>query len=426
MEETDILIIGAGASGLLVARELLRAGKSVRILEARDRIGGRIHTIYEPAFPHAVEMGAEFVHGKLPITLGLLKEYGLKHKPLEGRMFYAKDGKISAEQDQIPGAKELNEALENLQQDMTVQEFLDLYLGDPAHRELYGNVQRFVEGYDAADIDRASALAFKKEWHDSEPEEQSRPVGGYHPLVEELWNECRALGGRLSLSSVAKRVQWERNRVEITTSREEKFTANKVLVTVPLGVWLCRPEDEAYIDFVPGIPEKAALAAKLGYGSVVKIVLRFSDAFWNHSEHQGLKNRMGFLFSETGIPTWWTQETGDVPMLTGWLGGPTADALRGVPDEMILHEAVVTLAQVFGKAKAAIHDMIQSHYISRWTEDPFALGAYSYAVVNGELYKKLLSQPIENTLFFAGEALDEGGTVEAALASGMKVAGLMG
>ena len=82
--DADILIIGAGVAGLFAARNLSAAGKKVIILEARDRPGGRIQTLYDPSFELPVEMGAEFVHGDLELTIQLLREAGLKHYAISG------------------------------------------------------------------------------------------------------------------------------------------------------------------------------------------------------------------------------------------------------------------------------------------------------------------------------------------------------
>ncbi len=76
--ETEILIIGAGAAGLMAARELALAGRRVRVLEARERAGGRAYTVHDPSFRLPVELGAEFVHGDLPLTGMLLKKAGIR------------------------------------------------------------------------------------------------------------------------------------------------------------------------------------------------------------------------------------------------------------------------------------------------------------------------------------------------------------
>jgi monoamine oxidase len=91
--QTDILIIGAGASGLAAAYELSLADKKLAVLEARNRIGGRIHSVTDHRFAQIIETGAEFIHGKLPVTLELLKKAGIKHHAIKGKMWRIEKGR---------------------------------------------------------------------------------------------------------------------------------------------------------------------------------------------------------------------------------------------------------------------------------------------------------------------------------------------
>src|ERR1700712_4192934 len=92
MENADILIIGAGAAGLMAARLLAKAGKKVTVLEALGRCGGRIHTLHDELFFEHAELGAEFVHGDLPVTLQLLNEAGISYYPAGGEMWNYQNG----------------------------------------------------------------------------------------------------------------------------------------------------------------------------------------------------------------------------------------------------------------------------------------------------------------------------------------------
>src|SRR5258708_15182280 len=119
-----IVVIGAGAAGLMAARELARAGKRVTILEARDRCGGRIHPLPSADFGYLAEGGAEFVHGGAPLTHGLLREAGLSLLPIQGTQWTGGDGEFSPEGSQDPHGAELHQALPGMKDDLTVAQFL--------------------------------------------------------------------------------------------------------------------------------------------------------------------------------------------------------------------------------------------------------------------------------------------------------------
>src|SRR6202012_6270681 len=144
MESTEILIIGAGGAGLMAAHELAKAGKKVTILEARNRTGGRIHTLDDTSFFKYAELGAEFVHGDLPVTLKLLKEAGIDIIPALGEMWRYNDGKLTKGYQQVNYWDLLMQKLDKLEQDISIGEFLQQEFGDEKYADLRDWVSRFV------------------------------------------------------------------------------------------------------------------------------------------------------------------------------------------------------------------------------------------------------------------------------------------
>jgi phytoene dehydrogenase-like protein len=176
------VVIGAGAAGLIAARDLGRAGKRVTILEARDRCGGRIHPLPSAEFGYPAEGGAEFIHGEAPITHRLLREAGAL--PLQGARWNVKNGKFSRGDPPDPYTDRLHQVLRELKSDMTVAAFLQQHFAGPEYTRLRCSIVRMVEGYDAADPRRASVLALRDEWMDGGRSAQARIAGGYDSLVD--------------------------------------------------------------------------------------------------------------------------------------------------------------------------------------------------------------------------------------------------
>jgi monoamine oxidase len=166
--------------------------------------------------------------------------------------------------------------------------------------------------------------------------------------------------------------------------------------------------------------------------TVTKIVLRFRERFWEQSVFpiQPTGARLpppGFLHSrDEYFPTWWTSIPVRAPILTGWAGGPAAErlALRG--EEFVVGRALDSLSRLFGLKRERLVELLAAWHTRDWQVDPYARGAYSYIPVGGLDAPRLLAEPVEDTLFFAGEATDVGGqngTVHGAMASGGRAAG---
>jgi monoamine oxidase len=167
----------------------------------------------------------------------------------------------------------------------------------------------------------------------------------------------------------------------------------------------------------------------MGFGSIIKILLEFDEIFWESKAITKMAgadlSTMGFLFTEEAIPTFWTQAPAHSPLLTGWLGGPPAYAQKDTPDEAVLQLALTSLSNIFKIDPITLKDKLIAWNVANWTAEPFTRGSYGYDKVESPQARKLLLQPVESTIYFAGEYLYDGpamGTVEAALTSGKNIA----
>lgn len=418
MNSTDIVVIGAGAAGLMAASRLAKTGKKVIVLEARDRIGGRVHTVIDKAFQQPIEAGAEFIHGNLKTTLSLLKDAGITFHQTKGKFYHFHNGEWNKNNEEVEGWDELMERMHGLKEDITIADFLSQHFSDGKYENLRKSVKNFAEGYDAVDINKASTFALRKEWQ-QEDGPQYRIHNGYKQLLDYLKEDILSNGGVIHLSKIAKRIEWQKDNVTVTTKDGDSYKAKKIIVTIPIGVLQSEKDAEAFIGFSPSIDHYIQAAKQIGFGPAVKLLLTFDEGFWMKE----IKNA-GFILSDQPIPTWWTQLPIRNGLLTGWMAGSVAKSFESESEDFILRRALQSLSVIFTKTIDELNQKLLAHKICNWGVDPFSLGAYSYATIHTEKARKLLTTPFNNTLFFAGEALyegGEGGTVEAALASAEKL-----
>lgn len=423
MVEYDILLVGAGAAGLLAARNLAQAGQRVALLEARSRAGGRIYTITDDDFTGPTEGGAEFLHGDVGLSQGLLREAGIITHDTEGKNYEVAQGQVQESEGFFADLPLLLEKLHALEHDVPLAEFLAQQLPGPEHEALRDMATRFAEGYDAADARRASAVALREEWSGNGAEDSPRPEGGYGRLVESLVQQVQAAGATLRFSTVVQEIRWKAGQVEAICAGGHTFRAARALLTLPLGVLQAEEGTPGYVRFSPELPEYRAAATVLGFGPVIKFLLEFKEAFWlRSSEAVGQSMpELGFLFSDATVPTWWSQLPAARPLLTGWVAGPAAAALRETTEADLLTLALDSLAYLFGTTTGYLRQQLRAHRVINWGADPYARGAYTYATIGAAAAQQVLQQPVADTLFFAGEGIYTGphtGTVEAALVSG--------
>jgi monoamine oxidase len=414
-DPAHILIAGAGAAGLMAAHELARAGAKVTVLEARDRIGGRIYPLPSEKFGYAAEGGAEFVHGDAPVTRALVRDLGLSFAPRSGARWRMRAGVLQPRDQPDPHEEEFQQALMEVKKDLTIAEFLQQHFGSARYDTLRRNIIRMVQGYDLADPNRISALAIRDEWMPTGERRDSRIDGGYGLMIEKLAGRCRERGVDIRLGVEVQAIEKNAHRIVVRCADGTAVEADSAVLSVPLPI-LSR------ISLPVGLHRHIEATRDIGFGNVVKILLRFRRMWW--ADHGGRNFAdLSFLQTDAQVPTWWTQYPADHAVLTGWY--PQPDAGHDAAEDEIIENALASLSGIFGVAADMLKNELVAARAIDWKDDPFARGAYSYATPRTLDAQRLLNSPNGSGIFFSGEALYTGpdiGTVEAALASGQQTA----
>jgi monoamine oxidase len=411
---TDVLIVGAGAAGLTAARLLTRAGRHVTILEARNRIGGRIHTLQDPLSPVPVELGAEFVHGKPPEIWTWIESGRLPAFELTGPHLYVRNGVVESWD-----SDETDRLLAGMAA-APEQSFRDYVERSGASAEARRSAVSFVEGFNAARQERISVASLAREEEASsriDGDRSFRLAGGYSALIEALWHDIDPDRRRIHMATPVESVQWSQGEVRIVASNGRRFQAPRAIVTVPRGVLQAGP-----VRFDPEPPQLRAACNALEMGAAVRIVLRFRSPLWE--DREPLRDAAFLHSDEPWMPTWWTALPARAPVIIGWSGGPRAEPAPADPAAW-LPGALASLARILAMDADILADELETWHAHNWSTDPFACGAYSYAKVGGLPAQEHFGDPIEDTLYFAGEAANaEGhcGTVHGAISTATRAA----
>lgn len=414
-----VVIVGAGIAGLAAARKLIQSGCEVRVVEARERIGGRIFTAKSWA-DAPMDMGASWIHGTQgnPIS-ALAREAGARvvTTSYDSSVCHATDGNALDDAGQARMAqlgKKLNRCLHAAQEeekDQSIQTAVLPLLNGGRSAPGERNEVEFLLNSTIEQEYGGSISELSVHWYDDDasfPGGDALFPGGYQAIPEFL-----ARGVNVVLGETVNRVEWNSQQAVVTTGKAV-HTADNVLITLPLGVL-----KNGAVLFDPGLPEdKCRAISALGMGTLNKCFLRFPSVFW-----PATVDWLEYIPKDRGRWTEWvnfSQVCGQ-PVLLGFNAADFGREIEAWNDRDIVSDAMKTLRTIFGQHIPDPTDF----QITRWASDPFARGSYSFnALGSNPDMRDDLGKSVDGRIFFAGEATDRRyfGTVHGAYFSGIRAA----
>ncbi|HEY3933113.1 MAG TPA: NAD(P)/FAD-dependent oxidoreductase [Gemmatimonadales bacterium] len=423
---SDVIILGAGLSGLATAQRLGESGLSVAMIEARDRIGGRLWSLAPPGDAGSIELGPEWFDCDGPVHRLLAKAGAEVREALGGFVRRAGSEVVRVDWDREEAAGLRQRLHDRARGDQSLRAALDECCSDGKFSDERQDLLGYVQGFHAADPDRLS-LHWFLEVERNQPAEASpyRAPGGLHQLIEGF---RRSLAPRTDhrLETLAIAVRWKRGRVEVDVDHHgavETLDAPALVVTLPVSLLAAPADRKGAIEFSPSLEMKRQAFDTLLMGAAIKLVFRFDRPFWR--DVPGLGEALFIQDVSQPFPTWWTAQPADSPVITGWIGGPPAGRAAARAPEELRNEAVTSLAHATGRRTSDVAGSLLSWHYHDWVNDPLSRGAYSWVAVNGLEAHTALAASLDETLFFAGEATRGQGfnaTMDGAIESGWRAA----
>jgi monoamine oxidase len=419
---TDVIIVGAGASGLAAANRLSHFGLQVIVLEARDRIGGRVLTVIDRSISLPLELGAEFLHGQPETTYAVIRQAGMATEEIAGENFVCSPTGPTKDNSMMDAWKKISREMKDATIEESFEEFIQCSKASSSAKEF---ATRYVEGFHAADPRRVSIQSLTLENEASDRVNGDKLfvlTEGYVELLRWYLEGCNAT---LHLNACVHAVRWTKGRVDVEFSRHgsrgrETITAKAALITIPLPL-LQSAETSASIRFEPDVPAIRAAARRLAMGQVVKLSLKLSEPIW---EQLGT-NPQFLICPDAQYPTWWIGRPRNANLITAWCGGLAAEKLLAWDSDHRISAAVESLSKILKVSASRVQQAVVAHYFHDWYHDPLSLGAYSYTPAGCFEARSILATPIEQTLYFAGEATNTTGahgTVHGAVETGLLAA----
>jgi monoamine oxidase len=388
-----VCVVGAGAAGLYAAALLKLQGVEVEIWEASDSAFGRIFSNNDKGFP--VELGAEEIHGKNSILFEWLIQSGATWSDMqEQEDFFYLDGQLLAlsSQGSDPDIKKVRELIDLIASDNQLPDTdpLSWAIGNGLSEKYQNLFNALVGNERGTSVGRLSLKAISEEDRAWSSGEDSIVLTGadYRSLLVPVYDKVKNF---IRFDKPVRNIDYRDAQVTLIDWDGNRAAFDKVLVTVPLSML-----KQSIPAFNPALPkEKKDAISALGMDAGLKVVMYFRTRFWPPN--------MGSLFGHPLVPECWVPLTvppGGPFVLTAFVCGEAAEKLL-VSGGGVVREILDGLDMMFsGQASGAF----QSYTLMNWKDQPWIGGAYSYAAKNTSGARKNLAAPIDNKVFFAGEA----------------------
>ena len=288
-------------AGLAAARELGRAGLSVCILEARDRVGGRVFTVHDPACAVPIELGAEFIHGRAREIWDPLEKANVKISEVDGDSWCISEGRLSS-CDFFEEVDSILDKMDDSLPDESFSAFLQRRFGEPktkAQREAQRHATSYVSGFNAADPALVGVHWLVQGMRAEEKiqgDRAFRAQNGYTSLLNLFRDQVSTFGADLRTETIVESVNWRERNVKVTAQNNRgslMLKGSKVLVTVPLSVLKANAGQSGAIQFTPQLPaQKLEALDKLEMGKVIRVVLRSGSVSGNRSSRPPARERI--------------------------------------------------------------------------------------------------------------------------------------
>lgn len=394
-------------AGLRAAQQLTTHGVSVALLEARDRIGGRVLSVSSPELAEPIELGAEFVHGKAEPTLAIARDAGVRLIDFDDVHFEKRGEKFERLEDAFEPLTRVMQRLRDDDADVSAATFVEHTDFDELTRARF---RHLVEGFVAAPLAEVSIRSLASDAPSSAEDARQQLVeGGYGALARHLAAQAAAAGAQTMLGTRVEGIERSSGQLRVACAAHT-LQATACVVTLPIGVLSAQGGARF------GLDESSLRALnQLGMGHAARVNLLFDEDIWSRvvPPEANFLHHSGALFE-----TFWWHRVGSRWLWTAWAGGPNAEKLSRLPASEITHAAVSALATLILLPAETVASQLRATYAHDFSNDPYSRGAYSFVRPGGMPARSMLSG-LTGPVFLAGEGMDDQypGTVAGALNS---------